>query len=98
MEDWITNTRIACMTPRFTWRGLRKDGVVVIGGRSWEEVGGEEKFVHDAAWRVAQDGASNKQAVIDADARLTRLAITEDFVRVPPNPGEPVPSIVEVPL
>lgn len=97
MEDWLVNTRIACVTQTIAWRGLKKAGGVIVGGYSWEDVGGEDLFVHDAGWRVASDGASNKQQVIEYDAKVTREVIEADFLKHPPEDIPRQRFVIEVP-
>lgn len=86
MEDWLVNTRLAYLT-EFAWRGLWKDGELMVGAAgivSQHDYG--QDIHHDAVWRVAADGASQQGDVCEADAKITKECILADAAKFTPEP------------
>lgn len=89
MEDWPVNWRLALQF-EFTWRGLFENGSVVVGPRFvTAQLGDEYGFGplrHDAIWRIAADGASQKQDVCAPDSALVVQLIDNDSQQFQPAP------------
>lgn len=79
MEDYLVNQRLA-RHGKWSWRGVTEAGRVVIGATDKEALG--SGLVHDAIWRVGEDGASGprKANIMAQDESLTRQLMLEEML------------------